>query len=121
MAEISRTTTKKETLKLLDCPVCGEGGDLTVTDCGYSSFNPGEARCSVCRRIWRLGYVDDRWQAGEFWNSKCKQILEKLEILKYIKVDKSFSITRNFHREEQEEKAQRMLDKLKNDIIGGRV
>ena len=42
MATISRPGT--ETLRLEDCPCCG--GDVSVSDCGYSSFNPGTAKCS---------------------------------------------------------------------------
>ena len=41
-----------------------------MRDCGYSSFNPGTATCEDCGVEWKLGWVDDQWDAGKAWNKK---------------------------------------------------
>lgn len=38
-----------------------------VTDCGYTSFNPGQARCIDCKRQWPLGLVESRACAVEMF------------------------------------------------------
>lgn len=64
---INRTVNTKETLDILPCPFCN--GAVQVRDCGYSTFNPGSAKCEgECKREWKLGLVDDRWDAGLSWN-----------------------------------------------------
>lgn len=68
MGRVTRKHTKTDTLELLPCPDCQ--GDITAGDCGYSSFNPGWAKCSGCGREWDLGYVNNAWDAGEYWNAE---------------------------------------------------
>ena len=80
MGIVSRTSPVKEYLELNPCPYCN--GDVIVTDCGYSSFNPGSARCIACQRTWALGYVDDAWQAGERWN-KFMPVVREIEALEH--------------------------------------
>ena len=80
MSDIVRKSVKEESLKILPCPFCN--GDMFVRDCGYSTFNPGTAQCrGECKREFKLGFVDDDWQAGLIWNKlqpKAVEI-EKLE------------------------------------------
>lgn len=62
-------------MEIKPCPFCG--GEVTVGDCGYSSFNPGFADCrGECARHWDLGYVDSAWIAGKRWNSMHGNLLE---------------------------------------------
>lgn len=84
---INRKVPKEETLEILPCPHCG--GEVLVIDCGYTTFNPGNASCEgECNRDWRLGYVEDRWHAGEKWNlmqPKAKEIDDLEERLRELK------------------------------------
>lgn len=63
---MKRKTVSEEELRILPCPFCNSG--VRVTDCGYSSFNPGNAYCGECGRGWKLGFVDSEWDAGLRWN-----------------------------------------------------
>lgn len=78
MGTVTRRITIERTLKLKPCPFCG--GGVTATDCGYSSFNPGIAQCRQCGRKWRLGYVDDAYEAGQAWN-KFQPVAKEIECL----------------------------------------
>jgi len=117
MSEVTRPGV--ETLKLLDCPCCG--GSVDVFECGYSSFNPGSARCQgECRRVWELGYVDSEWDCGERWNEKAAEIAKGLRAFSLIRVDKKLTVSRDFSAEALHEKADRLLKKLEQSIIGAK-
>lgn len=66
MSKIERKKSVVESLAILPCPLCG--GEVDVKDCGYTTFNPGSASCKKCKTTWKLGLVDDRWDAGIAWN-----------------------------------------------------
>jgi len=111
MGTIERQNTGTETLVLHDCPACG--GDISVHDCGYSSFypDPGLAECDQCKRKWSLGFVDSPWEGGRQWNCKAEIIANRLAACKLLKVDRKKS---GPLREEAEE----LLTKLEEWIIG---
>ena len=78
MSEIHKTVSEKLALQILPCPFCERA--VRVTDCGYSSFNPGRAECVDCKRKWSLGCVNDHWDAGKIWN-KLQPLAVELERL----------------------------------------
>lgn len=47
------------------CPFCD--GTVRVSDCGYTTFNPGSAKCDGCKRHWSLGFVEDASEASARW------------------------------------------------------
>jgi hypothetical protein len=118
MGSIDRRVTKDETLTLENCPDCGRG--VIVSDCGYSSFNPGISICEGCGRKWDLGYVDDNWHAGVIWNKVARRILKSLKTFELLTVKTESSISRDFSREELEEDAKRMLSDFRSLILGGK-
>lgn len=111
---ITRPGTEK--LSVEPCPVCGDS--VHVTDCGYSSFNPGKAVCNGCKRLWKLGFVNDQWDAGLAWNNTAKAIAAKLMVFDAIGVIRHYNITRDFAREQIEEQAAAMLGELREKVIG---
>lgn len=114
MGHVQRQGT--ETLQLANCPCCKKD-TIKVWGCSYTSFNPGHATCLECKREWSLGFVIDMWDAGERWNKLEKQIKEFSAMLDLIHVKKQTSVSRDFHLEELEEKAEVFLQKIKNHII----
>ena len=98
MGEIKRTIAREETLKLQPCPVCG--GSVLAGDCGYSSCNPGWARCPACDLSWDLGYVQNEWHAGEQWNEHVLKVRRKMAVLELLKVDRKFTPSRDYRLEE---------------------
>jgi len=111
---ITRPGTEKLSVEV--CPACG--GSVSVTDCGYSSFNPGQAVCKGCKRLWNLGFVNDQWDAGLAWNKKAKAIAAKLIVFDAIGVTRHYNITRDLAREQIEEQAAAMLVELREKVIG---
>ncbi len=117
MSEIKRPSAGTETLTLSDCPCCG--GDISVGDCGYSSFNVGWAKCDGdCTREWTFNYVKDKWDCGEKWNKRAAEIQRKLLAASLLRVDSKLMPTRNFKREELEQEAKELLKEIENQIIG---
>lgn len=115
MSEVTRPGV--ETLKLLNCPCCG--GDIDVFECGYSSFNPGSARCQgECRRVWELGYVDSEWDCGERWNKKSATISKRLRALGLLKAGLRMTEDTEIASREAQEEAILLLDDLEVAIIG---
>lgn len=115
---IERPGTEKLTIS--DCPCCG--GNVEVVDCGYSSFNPGHAQCfGVCAREWSLGYVDDRWDAGERWNKRAREIQTNLRFFAMVKVEQSHGISRDFAEEDAADEARKLLKKFEETLIGADV
>ena len=80
MAKLTRPRVGEEVLELECCPCCG-ANEISVGDCGYSSFNPGWAECKNCKRKWSFSCVNDSWQVGELWNAKAKAIRRKFAML----------------------------------------
>lgn len=116
--EVTRPGT--ETLTLAKCPCCG--GEVDVWDCGYSSFNPGHAKCEgECQRKWKLGNVDSRWDAGEAWNRKAKTLSKRLKAFSLLKVDAKTAISRDYAREDLEDEARRLLSELEAVVIGAKT
>ena len=78
MAKLVKKVTRQieEELDIADCPVCC--GDIQVSDCGYSTFNPGMAKCLCCSREWTFSCVRDAWEVGELWNELAKKITADL-------------------------------------------
>lgn len=84
MTDIMRQVTEKERLPIKPCPFCG--GNIIAGDCGYSTFNPGFARCEgKCKREFKLGYVDNRWEAGLRWNEYAPKAVNIEEAEKKLK------------------------------------
>lgn len=114
MSMLSRQGT--EILRIANCPCCG--GDVSVSDCGYSTFNPGSAKCcGECKRKWNLGGVDDRWDAGLKWNKKAARIKQRLAAFRLVKVDRKMSV-RDFAREALEKEAKQLICEMESSIIG---
>lgn len=109
MATVQRKSSKQESLTLAACPCCG--GDVSVGDCGYSSFNPGWAQCSGCKRKWRFESVDDEWDAGKRWNKLAAVIQRRLEAFALLRVGRS-------HSEVLKREARALLSKLESTIVG---
>jgi len=118
MMELTRITRPGiETLAISGCPCCG--GSVLVTDCGYSSFNPGTATCKgVCKRKWDLGFVDDEWDAGLRWNTLSSVIKRKLLLLSTLRPNKRLSVSRDFAAEALADEASQLLKELEEIIIG---
>lgn len=83
MTDIVRKSRTEERLVIKPCPICG--GDIRASDCGYSSFNPGSAKCKSCKRVWDLGYVDDAWGAGKLWNEEQPKVKQRDKLEKQLK------------------------------------
>jgi len=118
--DIKRKRNRTETLKISDCPACG--GDVWASDCGYSSFNPGFAKCrGECKREWKLGYVDSEWHAGKIWNAKVAETKRQLRIIAHLKQRYRSPVmpSRDFSQEEFEATVLEYLQKLELDAIGG--
>lgn len=119
MADIKRKAVGEETLRITDCPCCG--GSIEIGDCGYTTFNPGWAKCEgECKREWKFSCVDNRWDAGQRWNSLAKKITRKLLVFSLLSVTKYEGTSRDFDLEEMESQAATMLNELKQSIMGGR-
>lgn len=118
MGEVTRPGVEK--LELRPCPCCG--GRVDVSECGYSSFNPGAAYCrGDCKREWDLGYVDSTWDCGERWNAKADQIRRQLRALVIIKVDKNAPVLATFYRRDHViDDAEQLRQFLETTIIGAR-
>lgn len=56
--------------KVAPCPECG--GEVRVTDCGYTAFNVGSAECLSCGSKVKLSMPDDREDAIRMWNVYAK-------------------------------------------------
>lgn len=116
--DLTRRVNKEETLRIEQCPVCY--GEITVRDCGYSSFNPGSAVCNICQREWELGFVGDIWGAGVKWNDKARYIRERLRLLSMLIVPVPLSGSRDYYLEDEAEKAENLKEELAKMIIGAR-
>jgi hypothetical protein len=116
--DLTRRVDKEETLRVEPCPVCY--GDISVRDCGYSSFNPGKAECGVCGRIWELGNVDDTWGAGIKWNEKARSINHRLKLLSLLTVNIPLSPSRDYYLEDKAEEAEELKKELAKMIIGAK-
>lgn len=66
MGSVERKVTLTESMAVSPCPHCN--AEVSVRDCGYSTFNPGTAECKGCKRKWELGFVNDQWEAATLWN-----------------------------------------------------
>ena len=80
----------KKKVKFLPCRKCGST-DISIHDCGYSSFNPGSIKCDSCGHFVKVNDVDSLHP--EFYLIKCwnndKPTLEEME--KHLKeIDPSF-------------------------------
>lgn len=56
--------------KVAPCPECG--GEVRVTDCGYTTFNVGSAECLSCGSKVKLPSPNDREDAICLWNVYAK-------------------------------------------------
>ena len=118
MGTIERQATGKQTLAVADCPCCG--GTVHVSDCGYSSFNPGTIKClGKCKRQWSFGHVEDQWDCGIQWNSRAIEIRRTLRLMSLLGVkSKGISISRDFNQEALEEEAAMLLKSFEESVIG---
>lgn len=116
MSEIKRKASGEETLNIAPCPCCK--GEVFVTDCGYSSFNPGHAECQRCHHCWLLGYVNDMWDAGLRWNALASIIRHKLKLFDMLGVKTKFGISRRFATEDLEDEAAALLVQLREHVVG---
>lgn len=116
VSEIKRKASGEETLKVSRCPLCS--GEVIVTECGYTSFNQGNADCLSCLRRWDLGYVNDTWDAGLRWNTKASEIKRKLKLFDMLGVKTKFSISRCFATEDLEDEAAALLVELREHVVG---
>lgn len=63
-------STNSQGIRILPCPSCGNK-DVRLFDCGYSSFNPGWAKCK-CGYEFKSGYVDSWKDVVTPWNRHCR-------------------------------------------------
>lgn len=120
MGEITRKSTKEETLELQRCPGCT--GKIDITSCGYASFNVATADCcGRCKKSWELKYPTDLWAAGEMWNELSARIAEKLDSVAFLAdINRPRpSIMRNYAEEERQKKAATFLRDLRNYVLEG--
>lgn len=113
--KVSRPGT--ETKKIEPCPQCE--GEITVTDCGYSAFNPGTAKCERCRIQWRLGYVNSAWDAVDIWNQRRNRIIRKLQAFELLKVNRR-TTGRTSERLAIESQAAKLLDDMRKKLMGSK-
>jgi hypothetical protein len=115
---IERQATGKQTMAIADCPCCG--GEISVSDCGYSTFNPGTAKCKGdCKRTWSFSQVEDKWDCGLRWNQRAAEIRRKLKLLSLLGVKRTgVSVSRDYHQEELEEEAEKLLKSFEESVIG---
>ena len=118
MGVIERQATGKQTMAVADCPCCG--GTVHLSDCGYSSFNPGTVKClGKCKRQWSFGHVEDQWDCGVQWNFRAIEIRKKLRLMSLLGVkSRGISISRDYHQEELEEEAKKLLKSFEESVIG---
>ena len=118
MGIIERPATGKQTMAIADCPCCG--GNVEVQDCGYTSFNPGTAKCvGKCKRQWSFSSVEDQWDCGVQWNKRAADIRKKLKLFSMLGVkSRGISISRDYHQEELEEEAEKLLKSFEESVIG---
>lgn len=109
MANITRPAQRDDVLVIENCPCCD--GDVLVSDCGYSTFNPGYAACARCHRKWNLGLVNDKWNAGEVWNKRAVEIKEKLRLITVIRRDVPVCSVDDFA------KATRLLNEMIEEVV----
>lgn len=107
----------EETIQIERCPNCT--GDVEVRDCGYSSFNPGIAKCVSCMMGWDLDYVRDARDAGLTWNKLAKEISKKLKLLDRVKVSRKLFISRDFDAEQKDDDAMNLLKQVRIHIVQG--
>ena len=117
--KLTRTINKQEELTILPCPSCNS--EVSVRDCGYSTFNPGIAACKSCNRQWKLGEVNDQWDAGIEWNKLCRDINRKLRLLSLLKPESKFSVSRDYEAENDEFDANQFKDSIRLLIIEGKI
>jgi hypothetical protein len=115
---IERQATGKQTMAVADCPCCG--GTVHLSDCGYSSFNPGTVKClGKCKRQWSFGHVEDQWDCGVQWNFRATEIRKKLRLISLLGVkSRGISISRDYHQEELEDEAKTLLKSFEESVIG---
>jgi len=120
MGKVERKATGMETLFLLNCPCCN--GEIEVSECGYSSFNPGTAKCvGQCKREWELGYVNDQWDCGKIWNKLSAEIKRRLAAFELLKVNNPLTPSRDFAHETLAKEAEVLLKELKEYLIGSKT
>lgn len=112
---LTRTINKTEYLEIKACPNCKTNAHMVISECGYSSFNPGRAQCNFCGIKWDLGFVKDSWSAGVVWNELCTSINKRLELLSCFNVEKRFSLAVKGREQELEE----FKEGLKQEILRG--
>jgi hypothetical protein len=115
---IERPATGKQTMAIADCPCCG--GEIAVSDCGYSTFNPGTAKCTGdCKRTWGFSQVEDKWDCGLQWNRRATEIRRKLKLLSLLGVKRrGVSISRDYALEDLEAEAELLLKSFEESVIG---
>jgi hypothetical protein len=119
--KLTRIINKQEELTILPCPSCNSDSALLVGDCGYTSFNPGIAKCIYCNLEWNLGFVGDQWSAGLKWNKLCREINRKLRLLSLLKPESKLSVSRDYEAENDEFDANQFKDSIRLLIIEGKI
>jgi hypothetical protein len=76
LTNITRKKEGIETLQINDCPNCN--GGVEVWDCGYSSFNPGIAKCLECE-------IDGKRIKTKSTSLYLKVILSINQVINFIK------------------------------------
>jgi len=115
--KITRPAQGVEELQIVNCPCCD--GEIQVGDCGYSTFNPGYAKCDSCKRKWSFSDVRDSWEVGQLWNDMASTIRHKLKVLSWVGVKASESIiSRDFAAEKMQDEARALLKGLEETVIG---
>lgn len=115
---LTRTVQQTQYLELEKCPNCNK--NIIISDCGYSSFNPGRAQCNFCGMKWELGFVDDSWSAGVKWNNLCSSINKCLKVFSLLQVKEEMSKSRDFAQEDDESEAKILREQLRYYILSGK-
>lgn len=116
MSKITRRSSQAETLEIANCPRCN--GEVSARDCGYTTFNPGMAECTGCKRKWSFGCVSDAWEVGLLWNGLANKISNRLKLLNFIGTQLDLSRSRDFTSDKMTDDAKELLIELEDYVTG---
>ena len=67
------------------CPSCSSY-DVRVSDCGYTTYNPGKATCNNCGHAVKAQHVDSERDMVPVWNNYCvSRILPDINDLAFMR------------------------------------
>lgn len=64
----------KQGYSILPCPLC-DSMDVKLSDCGYTTYNPGKAICEDCGHKVMVMHVETEKDMIPIWNNHCRSRL----------------------------------------------